>query len=1009
MRKEKQDAGSQKDAPYRDPAREHAELTNSITAHDHPPGSASGVSGIRRRSCRSSGGGFLLIILPLLVFGCNPGKGDAADSIVSEKKIQGGFPIVTREGPARISISSMDHAGVAKVAGLFVTDIGRVTGMEPEILLDFQPESGRAVLIGTIGKNPIIDGLVEENKLDAGSIQGKWDSYLIQVMEDPWPGVEQILVIAGSDKRGTMYGMFDLSSAMGVSPWYWWADVPVEHKSSLYVLPGPHSAGEPAVKYRGIFINDEAPALSGWVHENFGSFNHEFYEHVFELILRMKGNFLWPAMWGRAFYDDDPLNPELADLYGVVIGTSHHEPMMRAHVEWSRYGAGPWNYEKNEQNLREFWREGILRMGSNESLVTVGMRGDGDAPMTRGTAIDLLERIVRDQREILEEVSGRPAEETPQVWALYKEVQEYYDQGMRVPDDVTLMLCDDNWGNVRRLPEIDSTDRPGGYGMYYHYDYVGGPRNYKWLNTNQIERVWEQMHLAYRYGVDRIWIVNVGDIKPMEFPIQFFLDLAWDPEQWPADKLPEYYRRWTRQQFGNRYADEISELLASYTRFNSRRKPELLAPQTYSLIHYREAERIVQEYNRLAENAGLIHSDLPDRYRDAFYQLVYFPILACANLNELYVTAGRNRLYAQQKRSATNELADRVETLFARDAELTEQFHTELAGGKWNHMMSQTHIGYTYWQQPEQNNMPEVARLEIPEEPIMGVAIEGSAAAWPGEDEMTVLPAFDPWHDGEHYIEVFNRGTVPFEFEAEIRDEWIIVRPSSGTVEVEEKIEVRVDWDKAPEGSFSGSITINGPGGTSVPVEVPVLNPPEKVRLQANGFVESNGSVCMEAANYSRSIDSEVVQWLEIPGLGRTHSAMTVTPVIAPSQIADGPRLEYNIHLVSKGDVTVRAYLSPTLNFHNSEGLRYAVSIDEEKPVIVNMHAGESDFRWSGWVSNNINRQDSEHHVESPGNHVLKFWYVDPGVVLQKLEVITGETARTYLGPPESHYAAGGY
>ncbi|MCK4751247.1 MAG: glycosyl hydrolase 115 family protein, partial [Bacteroidales bacterium] len=339
----------------------------------------------------------------------------------------------------------------------------------------------------------------------------------------------------------------------------------------------------------------------------------------------------------------------------------------------------------------------------NESIVSLGMRGDGDEPMTEGTAIALLEKIVKDQRAIIGEVTGKDPSETPQLWALYKEVQEYYDRGMRVPDDVTLLLCDDNWGNIRKLPHPEDPARPGGYGIYYHFDYVGGPRNYKWLNTSQIERVWEQMHMAHQYGANQIWVVNVGDIKPMELPIQFFLDMAWDPGEMNPEDLPGYYDRWSEQQFGAEFAGETGDILQAYTKFNARRKPELLSPGTYSIIHFNEAERIVAAYNALVRKAEILYDQIPENLKDAYYQLVLFPVKACANLNDLYVSAGKNKLYAAQGRASTNLMAERVRQLFRADAGLTDQYH-RLAGGKWNHMMSQTHIGYTYWQQPEQNN-----------------------------------------------------------------------------------------------------------------------------------------------------------------------------------------------------------------------------------------------------------------------------------------------------------------
>jgi hypothetical protein len=471
-------------------------------------------------------------------------------SYISTEKGKDAFTLFTADKPAPLVASSQDYPGVQRVLKHLQADINRVTGVSPTISMDALPEAKEVVLIGTLGKHPLLEKLIKSKKLDVAEIVGKRETFLIQVIAKPFPNVDRALIIVGSDKRATIYGMYDLAEQIGVSPWYWWADVPVKKQTNLFVLPGRYTCGEPKIKYRGIFINDEQPALGGWVAEKFGGFNSKFYEHVFELILRLKGNFLWPAMWGQAFYVDDPISPKLADEYGVVIGTSHHEPMMRAHAEWDRFGTGSWNYEKNEKVLQDFWRYGIQRMGSYENIVTLAMRGDGDEPMTEEANIALLQKIVKDQREILGEVTGKEITTIPQVWALYKEVQEYYDRGMRTPEDVTLLLCDDNWGNIRKLPKLTDEPHPGGYGIYYHFDYVGGPRNYKWLNTTQISRTWEQMHLAYEYGAREIWIVNVGDIKPVEFPISFFLDYAWNPDEWPVERLSEYTKLWAAKLFG---------------------------------------------------------------------------------------------------------------------------------------------------------------------------------------------------------------------------------------------------------------------------------------------------------------------------------------------------------------------------------------------------------------------------------------------------------------------------
>lgn len=628
-------------------------------------------------------------------------------SYVTVKKDSKSFTLSNAGKSSSLFISSGDFPGVLRTLNDLKADIGSVVGNEPIVVIDKLPEAQELVIVGTIGKSQIIDQLIASKKVNIDDIKGKWETSLTQVVENPFPKVKRALVIVGSDKRGTIYGIYELSKQIGVSPWYWWADVPPKKSKSLFVKPGRHVLGEPAVKYRGIFINDEAPALSDWTIEKNGGFNHKLYTKVFELILRMKGNYLWPAMWGRAFYDDDPMNAQLADEYGVVIGTSHHEPLMRAHVEWSRYGSGDWNYETNETKLKEFWTKGIERMGTNESIVSLAMRGDGDKAMTQSTNIELLERIVKDQREIITKVTGKEITKTPQLWALYKEVQDYYDQGMRVPDDVTLLLCDDNWGNIRKLPKMTDAPRSGGYGVYYHFDYVGGPRNYKWLNTNPIPRVWEQMHLAYSYGVDRIWIVNVGDIKPMEFPISFFLDYAWNPNAIQADQLQAYTEQWCEQQFGKTNAKEIANLLSLYTKYNGRIKPELLNEETYSLTNYNEFERVTNEYKTLATQAIALSKKIDPSSQEAYYQLVLHPILACSNLYELYYNVALNKQAVTYNDSQANLYADKAKELYQKDSLISVEYH-QRNNGKWNHMMSQTHIGYTYWQQPPFNKMPTV-------------------------------------------------------------------------------------------------------------------------------------------------------------------------------------------------------------------------------------------------------------------------------------------------------------
>ena len=568
--------------------------------------------------------------------------------------------------------------------------------------------------------------------------------------------------------------------------------------------------------------------------------------------------------------------------------------MLRAQREWKRYGKGPWNHQTNAPALQELWRQGIRNMGTHESIMTMAMRGDGDEPMSEENNIILHEKIVADQRRILAEETHKPADQTPQLWALYKEVQDYYDRSMRVPDDMTLLLCDDNWGNLCKLPKLGDKPRTGGYGIYYHFDYVGGPRSYRWLNTNSLPRVWEQMHLAHENGVKQIWIVNVGDLKPVELPTSFILDCAWNPDALPADGVAAYTQRWAAQKFGPKYAVDIADILVKYTKYNSRRKPELLDAKTYSLATG-EWATVVADYNQLPTRAEAISRKLPPTARNAFFEPMLHPVLACANLNEQYYTVALNREAAKTNQPNTNALVEKARALFAKDAEIKVRYHA-VAAGKWNYMMIQLHIGYTSWHDEPKDIMPEVMTL----------------------------------------------------------------------------------------------------AASAVPTPAPTPAAPK------------NGAyVSLEAEHYTQVINAGPITWQRLPDLGRTLGAVTTFPTTAAPTVAPGgssPHLEYRIVLTQPGPVTVSAYLAPTLDFINTTGLRYAVSLDEEAPQIINLHTGmkpgESNLVWERAVANDIILKTSQHNMAAAGAYVPRFWRVDPGVVLEKLVVSQGPVPASYLGPP---------
>jgi hypothetical protein len=710
----------------------------------------------------------LLVILLVALPGLAQASECAGPVMVCDGASPGAFALIQRSAPAAILVDADADPAVRRVGDSFAGDLTQVSGAQPVRIQRLADASGPVIIIGVLGHSETIDALVASGRVDASDLQGEWEAYRQMIVDHPSPGVDRALVIVGSDRRGAVFGAFDISERMGVSPWHWFADVPVRARADLFITAGSRR-DQPAVRYRGIFINDEAPALTSWAEKQFGGANAEMYEHVFDLILRLKGNTLWPAMWQpRAFNDDDPRNMVLADEMGVVMGTSHHEPMMRAHDEWSRNTAGGvtggrWDYGSNAANLRTFWRGGIERMMSApgrrpfESLVTIGMRGDGDEAMAEGTAIPLLESVVADQRRIIEDVTDRPAADTPQVWALYKEVQDYYDQGMSVPDDVTLLFSDDNWGQIRRLPAAPD-DRPGGYGVYFHFDYVGGPRNYKWLNTNQIEKTWQQMNLAWARGARQLWIVNVGDIKPMEYPLSFFMRQAWEPAAMTPEALEAFPEAWARETFGADHASEIADILTRYSQYAARRKPELIDADSFPLgdgvddpLDGGEFGAMVEEWDSLEARAQSLKASIPADQQSAYAQLVGHPVAAMANLYRLYYAVAWNRRLAAAGDARANLFADRAEAAFAHDQALTDAYHA-LSGGRWNGMMSQTHIGYSTWQQPETNIMPAVRRVAATETATTAasLAFEGPSDAPPPRPDVIAIeaPAYSRAVDG---------------------------------------------------------------------------------------------------------------------------------------------------------------------------------------------------------------------------------------------------------------------
>lgn len=675
------------------------------------------------------------------------------------------FTLLENGNPTAILIDAEDNVAVQIAAGNLQADFQRVCGKKAELV--HAPEGKRMIIVGTL-ESRIIKQLVKNKKMNPTQLKGKCEMYLMTVVKNPFENVDEALVIVGSDRRGAVYGIYELSEQIGVSPWYDWADAPVMHQDNLSIVKGEYTAGEPAVRYRGIFLNDEAPCLTTWVKNTYGTNygDHRFYARVFELLLRLRANYMWPAMWSWSFYADDPLNSKTANDMGIIMGTSHHEPMARNHQEWARkrkeYGA--WDYATNQKVIDQFFREGIERALHTEDLITIGMRGDGDAPIGGEEGKDhehvaqyektmkLMKTIFKNQRKIIKEVTGKAPEKRPQVWAIYKEVQKYYDMGLRVPDDVIMLVCDDNWGDVRRLPNAEERKHPGGWGMYYHVDYVGAPRNSKWLNVTPIQNLWEQMQLTYNYGVDKLWVLNVGDLKPMEYPITLFLNMAWNPTQYSADNLLEHPLQFFTQQLGADQAKEATRIFNLYSKYAGRVTAEMLDKDTYNL-ETGEWKQVSDEFVKLEAEALRQYLSLVSEYRDVYRQIILFPIQALSNVYEMYYAQAMNHKLYKENNPQANYWADKVEETFKRDAQLCREYNEVMSGGKWNGMMIQKHIGYTSWNDNfPGDTMPEIFRIEKADETKGGYTFTGNdgyvameaehyyACEAPEGTEWTVIP-----------------------------------------------------------------------------------------------------------------------------------------------------------------------------------------------------------------------------------------------------------------------------
>lgn len=1024
--------------------------------------------------------------------------------IAFNDSVAGSLQLAGTTSPGQILVSSNDYWGVIRAAGDLAVDFGRVTGTNLTLsngvvgsvsasysyhpvnnknntvysttgTANFsgpayaEPANASTVIIaGTLGRSAVVDALAAANLLgDLSQVKGKWEAFVSVVVDvsKVVPGGGKALVIAGSDPRGTIYGLYDVSEQIGVSPWYFWADVAIQKQTDgIFALPTRKVQASPSVRYRGLFLNDEQPALTDWVAAHWADtpygagFGPAFYSLVFELLLRLRANYLWPAIWSTMLEVDDPANQPLADAFEIVLGSSHTEPLMRAQNEFSKFyisaGDGPWAYNLNNKTIDEYFRYGVQRAEpyARNSLWTMGMRGTGDTAIEglgASSIVGMLNTLVTNQQAIISKGLGVNISDVPQMWCLYKEVQSYIFEGLQVPPDVTLLWSDDNWGNVRRFPLVSEKDRAGGAGVYYHFDYVGDPRNYKWINTAQLTKTAEQMGMAYARGADRIWIVNVGDLKGLELPISHFLDLAYDQPRWgfgSGHSVADWTTAWSEREFGaGAPAPSISNIIARYSMYASRRKYELVEPETYSVLHYGEADTVLAQWAALVGDAQKVYDSLDAAHQAAFFEMVLHPVLAGAIVHRLYIAAATNALYAGQKRNAANVEIQTLLDASSADANLTLRWNA-LLGGKWAHMMDQTHLGYDgYWQQPMRNTLPAVTYVQTAFAALageIGVGVEGSNATIPGDDPFhansgntLTTPPLDPFGVPRRYFDVFSRGVKACGWTAAASVPWVSLSQAAGTVgsgNPDSRVYVSVDWSQATSTTVRINVTNACRAFDKYGYQPPVVLVPVVVRSVSDsfkrGFVESDGTVAIDGAHYqgivpaaSSSNSSGNITYRTFPDYGRTSSGVGLWPPTTEKQTVDtAPALEYMLYLFSNATANVTVYLSPSQNYLGDDTpLEYAISLypsasTPPTPVHVqpvgrsigtNMPPG-----WGYAVGDSVwgltgNYTTSSFALQStPQAYTLRIQALLPSVIVQKIVVNLGGVRPSYLGPPESFF-----
>lgn len=942
------------------------------------------------------------------------------------------FTLASPRQTAAILYDASDAAVVKRAAELFAADVEAVTGRRPQVT-SATGETGPAVIVGTVGGSALIRRLSEAGKIDTAPLEGAWERYLIQTVANPLPGIRKALVIAGSDRRGAAYGLFTLSELIGVSPWYWWADVPVKKHAALHVDAPPTYSQTPSVRYRGIFLNDEDWGLTPWASQTFeperGNIGPRTYAKVCELLLRLKANYLAPAMHPvSTSFNQIPENKLVADTFAIVMGSTHCEPLLlNTASEWDTQTMGPWNYDKNKEGINRVLTQRVRENSPYENVYTLALRGLHDGAMSTTLPmhekVRMLQQALLDQRQILAENIDRPVETVPQAFTPYKEVLEIYSNGLELPDDITIVWPDDNYGYMKRLSGVREQRRTGRSGVYYHVSYLGVPHSYLWFSTTPPSLMYEELRKAYDTTADRLWLVNCGDLKGSEMQVSLFLDMAWDIGRFTADNVVSYPARWLAGIFGEAYYDRLEAMTREHLRLAFPRKPEYmgwgyhwnrfdhnceqLTDTDFSFTNYDEAQRRLEAYRQLGARAEALLHEIGDEARPAFYQLVYYPLRGAELMNRMTLGGQRNRWYARQGRAATNAVRDEVQRCYDSLQVITRGYNS-LLGGKWNHMMSmrQNYDGVSAY-----FNLPHLATHDAAGAPRLALQIAGEDVT--GARAFHALPAFDNYLRRTYPVEIYNRGGGTLAWTAHASEPWVVLSKSTGKTADEERITVGIDWVKAPSGNAVPAQIVFRAGEQSEKVLVSLFNPTAPSRAELRGiYVENNGCVSIPAAGCHRVRENDRIKITAVEDLGIEGPALQLGDPTAPLQIfrsRDVPCAEYDFYAFDAGSVDVYTYVLPTFPLHADRDFRigentntdtkYSVQIDDGALATPSSSHVEYAQVWFESVLRNCAVNKSTLHIDKPGRHTLRIRVGDPGIVLQKIVLDFGGMKRSYLGP----------